>query len=248
MEKMMSRVHTWKASSPVKARLTSNSIFITFLGDTQLKTFSERIPSSASLAYPAPKAPQKYLLQKIPLSTISPSANLLLKDQKNPPASLTEKIPHLKKIPHGSQTTTPAAGLLPKYLLTNSEKHHLPKTPLSQQRTPLHILLQFGSFHGVLPPSHSGFSLCEPYLPTSNTLLVVVESRASLRSELYWPLVLPNTPKPKFCGFSSGLVIQSNKNVSELQLQLTLTTGDADLPSEVYWNSVLPNYKAFMSH
>ncbi|RVW66605.1 hypothetical protein CK203_066047 [Vitis vinifera] len=64
--------------------------------------------------------------------------------------------------------------------------------------------------------------------------LVVVESRASLRSELYWPLVLPNTPKPKFCGFSSGL--------------LTLTTGDADLPSEVYWNSVLPNYKAFMSH
>lgn len=172
----MSRVHTWKASSPVKARLTSNSIFITFLGDTQLKTFSERIPSSASLAYPAPKAPQKYLLQKIPLSTISPSANLLLKDQKNPPgflsellssssllsisngylktgkensllqpsrslpenssvsfsppqlstlpalislpkisaASLTEKIPHLKKIPHGSQTTTPAAGLLPK--------------------------------------------------------------------------------------------------------------------------------------
>ncbi|RVW66593.1 hypothetical protein CK203_065596 [Vitis vinifera] len=50
--------------------------------------------------------------------------------------------------------------------------------------------------------------------------LVVVESRASLRSELYWPLVLPNTPKPKFCGFSSGL--------------LTLTAGDADLPSEVY--------------
>ncbi|RVW62127.1 BURP domain-containing protein 3 [Vitis vinifera] len=57
--------------------------------------------------------------------------------------------------------------------------------------------------------------------------LVVVESRASLRSELYWPLVLPNTPKPKFCGFSGGL--------------LTLTAGDADLPSEVYWSSVLPN-------
>ncbi|RVW64604.1 BURP domain protein RD22 [Vitis vinifera] len=55
----------------------------------------------------------------------------------------------------------------------------------------------------------------------------VVESRASLRSELYWPLVLPNTPKPKFCGFSGGL--------------LTLTAGDADLPSEVYWSSVLPN-------
>ena len=36
--------------------------------------------------------------------------------------------------------------------------------------------------------------------------LVVVESHASLRSELYWPLVLPNTPKPKFCGFSCGLL------------------------------------------
>ncbi|RVW66592.1 BURP domain protein RD22 [Vitis vinifera] len=48
--------------------------------------------------------------------------------------------------------------------------------------------------------------------------LVVVESHASLRSELYWPLVLPNIPN-----------------------QLTLTAGDSDLPSEIYWNSVLPN-------
>ncbi|KAL6344969.1 hypothetical protein AAG906_007700 [Vitis piasezkii] len=58
--------------------------------------------------------------------------------------------------------------------------------------------------------------------------LVVIESHASLRSELYWPLVLPNTPKPKI-------------NVSELLFQLTLTAGDSDLPSEIYWNSVLPN-------
>ena len=46
----MSRVHTWKASSQVKARLTSNSIFITFLEDAQLKTASSppKIPSASN--------------------------------------------------------------------------------------------------------------------------------------------------------------------------------------------------------
>ena len=45
----MSRVHTWKASSQVKARLTSNSIFITFLEDAQLKTFLKESPHQLHL-------------------------------------------------------------------------------------------------------------------------------------------------------------------------------------------------------
>ena len=96
MEKMMSRVHTWKASSPMKARLTSNSIFITFLGDAQLKTFSERIPSSASLAYPAQKllkniSSRKYLspqsLRKIP-KEFSPLRKVTLEKSPRKPPSL----------------------------------------------------------------------------------------------------------------------------------------------------------------
>ena len=92
----MSRVHTWKASSPMKARLTSNSIFITFLGDAQLKTFSERIPSSASLAYPAQKllkniSSRKYLspqsLRKIP-KEFSPLRKVTLEKSPRKPPSL----------------------------------------------------------------------------------------------------------------------------------------------------------------
>ena len=75
----MSRVHTWKASSPVKARLTSNSIFITFLEDAQLKTFSERIPSSASLAYPAQKLLKNVSSRKSLSTAFSLAKNLSLK-------------------------------------------------------------------------------------------------------------------------------------------------------------------------
>ncbi|RVW93305.1 hypothetical protein CK203_022322 [Vitis vinifera] len=62
-------------------------------------------------------------------SKISPG----LQPQK--PSSNGKASPSLKKSPTAAPDPPPAAGLPPKYLLTNSEKHHLPETPLSQQRT-----------------------------------------------------------------------------------------------------------------
>lgn len=100
----MSRVHTWKASSQVKARLTSNSIFITFLEDAQLKTFSERIPSSASLAYPSQKllkniSSRKYLSLSLcslkitslfqPQTSLTAKKNLSLKKKQQAQTPLT---------------------------------------------------------------------------------------------------------------------------------------------------------------